>query len=98
MRLNIRFRQGFPLITPTCMIGDMRQQALYSSIALVSIALLPTLSAGAAVPTQRLVRVSGPSPVSGCHVPLVDGVLYPQTEVEPNVSANPARPGNLVGV
>jgi hypothetical protein len=80
------------------MIGDMRPQALYSSIALVSVALLPTLPAGAAVPTQHLVRVSGPSPVSGCHVPLVDGVLYPQTEVEPNVSANPARPGNLVGV
>jgi hypothetical protein len=28
----------------------------------------------------------------------VDGVLYPQAEVEPNVAANPARPGNLVGV
>lgn len=78
----------------------MRRHTLYSSIALTSIALLTALPAGAAVavPVQPLTRVSGPSPVPGCQVPLVDGVLYPQAEVEPQVSANPARPGNLIGV
>jgi hypothetical protein len=80
------------------MIGDMRRQTLYSSIALFSLALLTAVPAGAAVPGQHMVRVSVPSPVSGCQVPLVEGVLYPQAEVEPNISANPARPGNLIGV
>jgi hypothetical protein len=76
----------------------MRRHAVYSSIALASIALLAAGPAFAANPVPKLVRVSGPSPVSQCQVPLVHGVLYPQAEVEPNVSANPARPGNLIGV
>jgi hypothetical protein len=36
--------------------------------------------------------------VAGCQVPLVGGVLYPEAEVEPEVSADPARPGNQIGV
>src|SRR5450631_3470848 len=76
----------------------MRRQAVYSAIALVSIVLLAAGPAFAANPVPNLVRVSGPSPVSQCQVPLVHGVLYPQAEVEANVSASPARPGNLIGV
>jgi hypothetical protein len=66
--------------------------------------MLATATAGAAVPAElrdhpkKLVRVSGPSPLAGCNVPLVDGTLNPEAEVEPDVSANPARRRNLIGV
>ena len=76
----------------------MRRRLVFVSMAVVSIALWTAVPAGAAVPDQRLVRVSGSSPFAGCRVPLVGGVLYRQAEVEPNVSANPARPNNLIGV
>ena len=46
----------------------MRRQAVYSAIALVSIALLAAGPAFAANPVPNPVRVSGPSPVSQCQV------------------------------
>ena len=76
----------------------MRRYPVSASIALASLALSLTVSASAAVSDPELVRVSGPSPFSGCQVPLVGGALYREAEVEPSVSANPARPGNLIGV
>jgi hypothetical protein len=76
----------------------MRRRLVFASMAVVSIALWTAVPAGAAVADPGLVRVSGSSPFAGCRVPLVGGVLYRQAEVEPNVSANPARPNNLIGV
>ena len=72
----------------------MRHSLLLVPAVLVSVAL--TVPASAAV--GPLARVSGPSPFTGCHVPLVGGRVYRQAEVEPNVSANPADPRNLIGV
>jgi hypothetical protein len=76
----------------------MRQRLVCAWIAVVSIALWMPVPAGATVSVPRLVRVSGFSPLADCRVPLVGGVLYRQAEVEPNVSANPARPESLIGV
>lgn len=49
-------------------------------------------------PGPGVVRVSGPSPYAGCSTRPAGGTVYPQAEVEPFVSANRARPGNVVGV
>src|SRR5215470_4425607 len=57
---------------------------------------LPAAPAAAAV--SPAVRVSGATPYAGCQVPLVGGTLYPEAEVEPSVSADPAHPARLVGV
>ncbi len=57
-----------------------------------------TGTASAAVSDQPVVRVSGPSPVQRCQVPLVGGALFRNAEVEPHVAADPAHPGSLVGV
>lgn len=55
------------------------------------------LPAGAAV-SPGDVRVSGPSPYAGCSTPTHGPfVVYPQAEVEPQVTSNPANPRNLVG-
>jgi hypothetical protein len=76
----------------------MRQRFLGACIAVVSMAFWMAAPAGARVLQPQPVRVSGSSPLAGCRVPLVGGVLYRQAEVEPNVAANPARPNNLIGV
>ena len=84
------------------MIFDMRRKATVltalTALALSTTALTTTASAGAAESGSPLVRVSGPSPITKCPVPLVGGTLYRQAEVEPHVAADPARPGALIGV
>ncbi len=54
---------------------------------------------GAAANGSPLVRVSAPTPFAAdCGGSGQAGTLYPNAEVEPHVAANPARPGNLIGV
>lgn len=44
------------------------------------------------------VTASGPSPFVGCTVGASDeGVVYPDTEVEPFVAVNPTNPDNIIG-
>jgi hypothetical protein len=74
----------------------MRRSLLLVSAVVASLALSAAAPADAAV--SPTVRVSGASPFAGCDVPLVDGTLYREAEVEPSLSANPARPANLIGV
>jgi BNR repeat-like domain len=80
------------------MIFVMRRPTVFASIALVSLTVSTAVSASAATPVQPLVRVSGPSPLAVCQVPRLGGKLYREAEVEPHIAANPARPGNLIGV
>src|SRR6266550_9170034 len=74
----------------------MRRFLLLACAVVVSVALLPAVQSAADV--SAIVRVSGGSPYAGCEVPLVGGTLYREAEVEPSVSADPAWPGNVVGV
>jgi hypothetical protein len=65
--------------------------ALATSCALLILATVPAL---AATP----VKVSGPSPYAGCSDANQPGTNYPNAEVEPWVSVNPANSQNIIGV
>jgi hypothetical protein len=73
----------------------MRRWLVFPAAAVISITVMTAVPAAAVTP---LVRVSGPSPMSACRVPLVGGVRYRNAEVEPDVAASAAQPGNLIGV
>jgi hypothetical protein len=67
----------------------------------LSAALLMTVApayAGAASSSPGTGRVSGNSPYAACAAADPNDTLFPNAEVEPDVSSNPARPGNLVAV
>jgi hypothetical protein len=68
---------------------------------LLGLAILTLTALGGGTPAwaQDLDRVSGPSPFApGCNGAPQVGTLYPNAEVEPFVSANPANRRNLVAV
>lgn len=75
-------------------MGRMRLIVAVAVAALVAGSPGYANAAGSAAST----RVSGPSPYLTCSTPTPDDRVYPNTEVEPNVAANPARPGNLIAV
>jgi len=61
--------------------------------------VLVAASAGyAAAAAPVTARVSGPSPYAACSTPPEGDSVTVGAEVEPDVAANPARPGNLIAV
>jgi hypothetical protein len=67
----------------------------------LSLSFMPASSASAAAYTlDPPVLVSGPSPFAACTVGSAgpDSVVYPNTEVEPNVAVNPTNSNNIIGV
>ena len=46
----------------------------------------------------KLVTVSSTDPYASCSIPGNPGINYPDAEVEPWVSVNPANPNNIIGV
>ena len=46
----------------------------------------------------KLVTVSSADPYASCSIPGNPGTNYPDAEVEPWVSVNPANPSNIIGV
>jgi hypothetical protein len=70
----------------------------FSSLA-AAVAVLGAIGAAAPAHAQSLSRITGPSPFTpGCNGAPQTGTVYPNAEVEPWVSANPARPRNLIAV
>ena len=65
-----------------------------AGMAAAAVFATPGAAAGAAAPA----RVSGPSPYASCSTPSVGDTLYRNAEVEPDLAANPTRPGGLVAV
>jgi len=65
--------------------------ALAASCAALVLAAVPALAAAP-------VLVSGPSPYAGCSNAGQPGTNYPNAEVEPWVSVNPANSQNIIGV
>lgn len=64
-----------------------------------ALAVVALVAPGAAAVTSPPVPVSGPTPFApGCNGALQPGTLFPNSEVEPWVSANPRSPGNMVAV
>src|SRR5258708_31608309 len=46
----------------------------------------------------KLVTVSSTDPYASCSIPGNPGANFPNAEVEPQVSVNPANPKNIIGV
>src|SRR5690242_1809520 len=76
----------------------MKPARLVVALMAGSMVVGPAGTAGAATDAAALSRLSGPSPYASCTTPSGGEVLYPNAEVEPDVSANPARPANLIAV
>ena len=68
-------------------------------VALVALlAILATSSANLVYAgTVNLITVSSTDPYAGCSIPGNPGTNYPNAEVEPWVSVNPANPNNIIG-
>jgi hypothetical protein len=74
----------------------MRRRILAFASALAIVVLA---ASGAAAVTTPPVTVSGPTPFApNCNGAPQPGTLYPNSEVEPWVSANPKTPANMVAV
>ena len=69
---------------------------LVTTFVFAAVAVAPSGQAAAAGSPQA--RVSGPSPYAACSAVSPGDTLYPNAEVEPDATANPARPGNLIAV
>jgi hypothetical protein len=64
-----------------------------------AVAIVVLAASGAMAVTTPPVPVSGPSPFApNCNGAPQPGTLYPNSEVEPWVSANPKQPANMIGV
>jgi photosystem II stability/assembly factor-like uncharacterized protein len=74
----------------------MRRRILAAASALAIVVLA---ASGAAAVTTPPVPVSGPTPFApNCNGAPQPGTLYPNSEVEPWVNANPKQPANMVAV
>jgi hypothetical protein len=68
-------------------------------MALASLVLVGTALPTMAAELGPLKKITGSSPFTSCTADQVgsqDGINYPQTEIEPWVDANPAKPRNLI--
>jgi hypothetical protein len=74
----------------------MRRVIPSTALAVASILALATATAAVAAFTS--VISGNPSPVASCDAPAAGGTVFPNTEVEPFVAANPAKAGNLIAV
>jgi hypothetical protein len=68
-------------------------------VALAILAVAATIGSTIAYASPiKLVTVSSTDPYAGCSIAGNPGTNYPDAEVEPWVSANPANPTNIIGV
>ena len=69
------------------------------TVFLVVLTILATAGTALAhASTLKLVTVSSTDPYASCSIPGNPGINYPDAEVEPWVSVNPANPNNIIGV
>src|SRR6266568_5180076 len=96
---NVHFETQFPNRRISMRhLKHIRVIAPLAALLAVLTVLGTTSGALARASSVKLVTVSSTDPYASCSIPGNPGANFPNAEVEPQVSVNPANPSNIIGV